>query len=104
MSTVTKHDLAKLLLVRSNMFANIQDSYDFINIFFDEIMHSLSQGDDVKLPLLGNFEIKFKNSRIGRNPKTKEDALIPARKVVKFKASNTFRELLHKSLITNQNE
>jgi integration host factor subunit alpha len=99
MKTVTKQDLAKMLYEESKVFKNVQASSDFVNIFFQEIMHSLASGNDVKLPPLGNFEVKYKKSRIGRNPRTKEDAIIPARKVVKLKISNSFRSMLQKTII-----
>ena len=53
----------------------------------NQITTALANGDEVTLRGLGVFKTKRKNERMGRNPKTGEDAIITARKVVTFKAS-----------------
>ena len=60
---------------------------EFVDAFFDEICRSLIQGEDVKIVSFGSFLIKRKKERLGRNPKTKQAALISARKIIKFRAS-----------------
>ncbi|MBH43723.1 MAG: integration host factor subunit alpha [Rickettsiales bacterium] len=60
----------------------------FLDAFFSKILHSLKEGKNIKIANFGSFAIKSKNSRVGRNPKTKEEFTISARKVIKFKPSS----------------
>jgi integration host factor subunit alpha len=60
---------------------------NFVDSLFDKIIYSLKSDKKVKLSLFGTFSKKKKNSRIGRNPKTKEEKIISARNVVSFKPS-----------------
>lgn len=59
--------------------------------FFEEISQSLADGKEVKLSGFGNFELKDKKSRPGRNPKTGESIPVEARRVVTFKAGQKLR-------------
>ena len=63
-----------------------------VDLFFEEISTALAAGDDVKLSGFGSFKIREKNERIGRNPRTKEKAIIAPRKVITFSASPNLRE------------
>ena len=65
--------------------------------FFEIIFHNLKKNEKIKIAKFGTFEVRMKKRRIGRNPKTKENKIISARKVVLFKPS---KELKHK---INQN-
>ena len=87
--TLTRLKLAKLIEERfGGMLKLPRPRYlDFVDAFFDEICRSLMQGEDVKITSFGSFLIKHKKERLGRNPKTKQEALISARKIIKFKAS-----------------
>jgi integration host factor subunit alpha len=64
------------------------ESADLVDSVFEEITAALETGDTVKLSSFGTFSIRQKKERIGRNPKTKEEVPISARKVVTFHASN----------------
>ena len=64
-----------------------QKSIDIVDGFFDEICKTLAQGESVKIVSFGSFLIKHKRERIGRNPKTGENAKISARKVITFSPS-----------------
>ena len=64
---------------------------EVVNAVLDEIKSALEQGDSVILRRFGSFEVRDKRARLGRNPKTGEEATIPARRVVRFKAGNQFR-------------
>lgn len=64
---------------------------EVVEIFFEQISRTLEQGEEVKLSGFGNFSIKDKNSRPGRNPKTGEPKEISARKVVTFHAGQKLR-------------
>ena len=68
----------------------------FLDIFFKSVLESLSKNESVKIAIFGSFSIKKKSSRIGRNPKTKEEFTISARKVIKFKTSNFLTNKINK--------
>lgn len=70
-STLTKADMIDHLTIRLRMPR--QDARLLVDTFFSEISQSLAQGKEVKLSGFGNFELKDKKSRPGRNPKTGED-------------------------------
>ena len=62
-----------------------------VEAFFDEIRNALERGDDVKLSGFGNFQLRDKPQRPGRNPKTGEEIPITARRVVTFHASQKLK-------------
>ena len=64
---------------------------EVVNAIFDEIKSALQQGDSVILRRFGSFEVRDKSARIGRNPKTGQQADIPARRVVRFKSGAPFK-------------
>ncbi len=80
--TLTKADLADNLSSKFNLSKN--DAKQFIDLLFEELRTSLSKGEEVKLSGFGNFEIRDKNPRPGRNPRTGEEILVTARRVVTF--------------------
>lgn len=88
-STLTKADMIDHLTIRLRMPR--QDARLLVDTFFSEISQSLAQGKEVKLSGFGNFELKDKKSRPGRNPKTGEEIPVKARRVVTFKAGQKFR-------------
>ena len=61
-----------------------RDAKDLVETFFEEVRLSLENGEQVKLSGFGNFDLRDKNQRPGRNPKTGEDIPITARRVVTF--------------------
>ena len=66
-----------------------------INDFFESVVSELIKFNKIKISSFGTFEVFDKKERIGRNPKTKVETKIVARKVVKFKPSNTVKEKLN---------
>ena len=72
-----------------------KDSADVVESVFDIIKDSLAQGDKVKISGFGNFSIKEKKSRRGRNPQTGSEIEISARKVLTFKSSQVLRKALN---------
>jgi integration host factor subunit alpha len=82
--------------VRSQTRVSTKESADLVDHLFEMIRKSLEQGDSVKLPGFGNFNIKEKSQRIGRNPKTGEESAITARKVISFKPSTVLRDRVNK--------
>ena len=81
------------------VYQNIGFSKNFssslIDDFFETIISELIKSNKIKISSFGTFEVINKKERIGRNPKTKVEAKIVARKVVKFKPSNTVKEKLN---------
>ena len=68
----------------------------FINSFFSIIKDKIKIGEEIKIPRLGNFTLRIKNERYGRNPKTGEEAIIKKRKVVRFKSSKLLKTKINK--------
>lgn len=89
---VTKADLA--LSLHEELGLNKRESKEFVEQFFESIKGSLEQGSSVKLSGFGNFGLRDKPARPGRNPKTGEEIPISARRVVTFKASQKLKEAI----------
>jgi len=88
--TLTKAELAEMLFERVGL--NKREAKDLVEMFFLEIRSALSQGDSVKLSGFGNFQVRNKPARPGRNPKTGEMIPIAARRVVTFHASQKLKD------------
>ena len=84
--TLTKAELAELLFERLGL--NKRESKDMVEAFFEFVHASLAKGDDVKLSGFGNFQVRRKAPRPGRNPRTGESIPSRARNVVTFHASH----------------
>ena len=80
---LTKADLAERLFTKFGI--SKRDSKLIVEAFFEEVRIALEAGDQVKLSGFGNFDLRVKNQRPGRNPKTGEDIPISARCVVTFR-------------------
>ncbi|WP_258806745.1 integration host factor subunit alpha [Pseudidiomarina sp. CB1] len=87
---LTKADMAEHLFVKFGI--NKRDAKDLVENFFEEIRRTLEQGEEVKLSGFGNFELRTKNERPGRNPKTGEDIPISARRVVTFRPGQKLKQ------------
>ena len=87
--TLTKAELAELLFDRLGL--NKRESKDMVEAFFEIIHATLVAGDDVKMSGFGNFNIRRKAPRPGRNPRTGEAIPIKARDVVTFHASHKLK-------------
>lgn len=87
--TLTKAELADLLFERVGL--NKREAKDMVDTFFDEIRDVLERGGCVKLSGFGNFQLRDKPQRPGRNPKTGEEIPISARRVVTFHASQKLK-------------
>ena len=90
--TLTKAELADLLFERLGL--NKRESKDMVEAFFELVHEALVRGDDVKLSGFGNFNIRRKAPRPGRNPRTGESIPIKARNVVTFHASHKLKGLV----------
>ncbi len=87
--TLTKAELAELLFERVGL--NKREAKDIVDTFFEEIRDALARGEMVKLSGFGNFQVRDKPARPGRNPKTGEVIPIAARRVVTFHASQKLK-------------
>ncbi len=90
--TLTKADLAELLFERLGL--NKRESKDMVEAFFENIHATLMVGEEVKLSGFGNFNIRRKAPRPGRNPRTGETIPINARNVVTFHASHKLKGIV----------
>lgn len=87
---LTKAQLAELLFEQIGL--NKRESKDMVDAFFNLVSASLVDGQDVKITGFGNFQIRTKAPRPGRNPRTGEAIPIDARRVVTFHASQKLKE------------
>ena len=87
--TLTKADLTDLLFEQVGL--NKREAKDMVEGFFEEIRTTLESGESVKLSGFGNFQLREKPQRPGRNPKTGEEVPITARRVVTFHASQKLK-------------
>ncbi|MCV6604360.1 MAG: integration host factor subunit alpha [Porticoccaceae bacterium] len=83
MAALTKADLAEMLF--DELGLNKREAKELVELFFEEIRASLENNEQVKLSGFGNFDLRDKSTRPGRNPKTGEEIPISARRVVTFK-------------------
>lgn len=90
--TLTKAELAEMLFEQVGL--NKREAKDMVETFFDEIRGALERGECVKLSGFGNFQLRDKPQRPGRNPKTGEEIPISARRVVTFHASQKLKSLI----------
>ncbi|MGR9088394.1 MAG: integration host factor subunit alpha [Gammaproteobacteria bacterium] len=86
---LTKADFAERLF--DELGLNKREAKDIVELFFEEIKRSLEHGEQVKISGFGKFELRDKNSRPGRNPKTGEEIPITARRVVTFKSGQKLK-------------
>lgn len=86
---LTKAELAESLF--DELGLNKREAKEFVDRFFEEVRNTLAAGDQVKLSGFGNFELREKNQRPGRNPKTGEEIPISARRVVTFRPGQKLR-------------
>ena len=92
---LTKADMAQRLFEEVGL--NKREAKDFVDAFYDVMREALEQGDGVKLSGFGNFDLREKNERPGRNPKTGEEIPISARRVVTFHASQKLKNLIEQT-------
>ena len=92
-TNLTKKDLVNVIYMQVGFSKQISEH--LIDEFFSLITQNLKKEKKLKLTKFGTFFIRSKKSRIGRNPKTKEDKIISERNVVLFKPSKEFKEFIN---------
>ena len=96
--------MIKKNFTRKNLSNNVHQNLGFsknissllIDNFFESLVLELTKYNKIKISSFGTFEVVNKKERIGRNPKTKIEAKIAARKIVRFKPSNTIKDKLNR--------
>jgi len=89
MSALTKAELAETLYEELGL--NKREAKEIVELFFEEIRLALESNEQVKMSGFGNFDLRDKSERPGRNPKTGEEIPITARRVVTFKPGQKLR-------------
>jgi integration host factor subunit alpha len=89
MMSLTKADIADRLF--NEVGLNKREAKEFVDAYFEIIRQALESGENVKLSGFGNFQLRDKNQRPGRNPKTGEEIPISARRVVTFRPGQKLR-------------
>lgn len=91
--TVTKADLIEK--VYEQLGASKKESAEWVELVFDTLKESISSGEKVKISGFGNFVVRKKKSRVGRNPQTGEQITISARQVLTFRPSQVLKAILN---------
>lgn len=91
-STITKADIVERVYDRIGF--SKKEAADLVELVFETIKAELKKGEDVKISGFGKFEVNKKKDRIGRNPRTGEQMIISARRVISFKVSQVLREMM----------
>ncbi|SKA80990.1 integration host factor subunit alpha [Thiothrix eikelboomii] len=89
-TTLTKADMVEHLYEKLGL--NKREAKDLVEMFFEEVRLALGQGQNVKLSGFGNFMLRDKTQRPGRNPKTGEDIPVDARRVVTFRPGQKLKQ------------
>ena len=92
---LTKKDLVNSVYMQLGFSKEISEN--LIEDFFSSVFISVKKDGKLKLSKFGTFSLREKKSRVGRNPKTKEEKTISARKVILFKPSKEFKDLINKN-------
>ena len=87
---MTRQDLINSVATKSG--ATKKQVTDILDVTFDEIMGTLAKGAKVTISGFGTFSVSHRSERRGKNPRTKEEIIIPASKTPHFKAGKSFRE------------
>lgn len=90
MNALTKADMAEKLFEELGL--NKREAKEIVELFFEEIRGSLEANKQVKLSGFGNFDLRDKKERPGRNPKTGEEIPITARRVVTFRPGQKLKQ------------
>ena len=90
MTTITKKELVNRIADRTGQTKVV--TKEIIQLFLDEIINELAQGNRLEFRDFGVFEVKFRKARRAQNPRTLEKVHVPPKKVVKFKVGRVMRE------------
>ena len=88
--TLTRADLAEVIYQKVGLSRS--ESASLVEFIIEEILSSLERGEEVKISSFGNFMVRDKRARIGRNPKTGEEVTITPRRVLSFRPSQVMKQ------------
>ncbi|GAB5375256.1 MAG: integration host factor subunit alpha [Acuticoccus sp.] len=91
--TITRADLANAVYQRVKI--SRAESAELLDQMLEEIVNALERGEPVRISSFGAFEVRVKNERVGRNPKTGEEVPIEARRVISFKPSDVLKRYIN---------
>ena len=97
---LTKADMAENLFEELGL--NKREAKELVEAFFEEVRIALEEGEEVKLSGFGNFVLRDKNQRPGRNPKTGEEIPITARRVVTFRPGKKLKSRVEEYAVSQQ--
>ncbi len=101
-STITKADLVEKVYQKIGF--SKKEASELVDLVFNTLKNVLVDGDNVKISGFGNFMVREKNQRIGRNPQTNEQITISARRVLTFRASQVLKAVLLGQDVTNMKD
>ncbi|MCR5506741.1 MAG: integration host factor subunit alpha [bacterium] len=90
---IKKIDLASEIARGTGL--NLTDAAEIVDLFFNILSDGIAENKEVKIMGLGTFTVKHKNARVGRNPKTGEDAVIEERNVISFRPAKNLKTTLN---------
>ena len=95
-NTITREFLAKS--IKSDLGLPLNQAALLVDQVVGKMVAAINEGKQVKIRMFGTFYSKKKNKRVGRNPKTMKEAVIPARQVVKFKVAPTLKKRINSNI------
>lgn len=100
--TLTKADIAEKMI--NDLDLSRKDAVNYLELVFESIKEVLTRGENVKISGFGNWLVREKRARTGRNPQTGDSMKITERKVVTFKPSQVLRDSISKGKIVSEPE
>jgi len=96
MARMTKADIIEAVYEKVGGFSK-KEAAEIVESVFNQIKETLERGEKIKISGFGNFIVREKKARIGRNPQTGEEITISARRVLTFKPSQVLKNILNPS-------
>jgi integration host factor subunit alpha len=96
---MTKADIVQAVYTKLGGFSK-KEAADLVDQVFDSMKETLGRGEKIKISGFGNFVLRDKRQRQGRNPQTGEPIVITARRVLNFKASQLLKQALNEGLLS----
>jgi len=100
--TMTKADIIEGVYEKVGF--SKKESAEIVELVFDTVKETLERGDKIKISGFGNFQVRHKNARVGRNPQTGREIEISARRVLTFRPSQVLKSALNGSLAPGGSE
>lgn len=98
---LTKADIAETIYAEVRGVSR-KEAEEFVSAVFDTMKETLGRGKKIKIPGFGNFVVRDKKARVGRNPQTGEEIMITARRVLLFKPSEDLKSAVNSGITPRQ--